>query len=65
MKADSGSLTAVILCGGKGERLRPFTDKFPKPLVPLLDKPLLLIWLSSSSSRESGNLYFALATKPR
>lgn len=34
-------LTAVILCGGKGERLRPFTDKYPKPLVPLLDKPLL------------------------
>jgi NDP-sugar pyrophosphorylase family protein len=42
MKIDPGSLTAVILCGGKGERLRPFTDKFPKPLVPLLDKPLLL-----------------------
>ncbi len=37
----ASSLTAVILCGGKGERLRPFTDKYPKPLVPLLDKPLL------------------------
>lgn len=34
-------LTAVILCGGKGERLRPFTDHLPKALVPLHGKPLL------------------------
>ena len=34
-------LTAVILCGGRGERLKPFSDTLPKPLVPLLDKPLL------------------------
>ena len=33
--------TAVILCGGKGERLRPFTDHLPKALVPLHGKPLL------------------------
>jgi glucose-1-phosphate cytidylyltransferase len=34
-------VTAVLLCGGKGERLRPFTEHFPKPLVPLHGKPLL------------------------
>jgi glucose-1-phosphate cytidylyltransferase len=34
-------LTAVLLCGGKGERLRPFTQTLPKPLVPLNGKPLL------------------------
>jgi glucose-1-phosphate cytidylyltransferase len=34
-------VTAVLLCGGKGERLRPFTEHFPKPLVPLNGKPLL------------------------
>jgi glucose-1-phosphate cytidylyltransferase len=34
-------LTAVLLCGGKGERLRPFTELYPKPLVPLRGKPLL------------------------
>jgi NDP-sugar pyrophosphorylase family protein len=33
--------TAVILCGGKGERLKPFTDHLPKALVPLHGKPLL------------------------
>lgn len=34
-------VTAVLLCGGKGERLRPFTEHLPKPLVPLHGKPLL------------------------
>src|SRR6266849_112570 len=33
--------TAIILCGGRGERLKPFTDHLPKALVPLNGKPLL------------------------
>jgi glucose-1-phosphate cytidylyltransferase len=33
--------TGVILCGGKGERLRPFTEHLPKPLVPLNGRPIL------------------------
>jgi NDP-sugar pyrophosphorylase family protein len=33
---------ALILAGGKGERLRPLTDTLPKPMVPLCDKPILL-----------------------
>jgi NDP-mannose synthase len=32
---------AVILAGGKGTRLVPFTHVFPKPLVPLGEKPIL------------------------
>lgn len=35
----------VILAGGKGTRLRPLTSVFPKPLVPLGDKPVLEILL--------------------
>lgn len=35
--------TAVILAGGKGTRLRPYTVALPKPLVPLGDKPILEI----------------------
>src|SRR5215831_21260813 len=34
-------LRAVVLAGGKGTRLKPFTINFPKPLVPLGDKPVL------------------------
>ena len=34
-------VTALILCGGKGERLRPLTDILPKPLVCLRGRPIL------------------------
>ena len=34
-------ITAIILCGGKGERLRPFTHTLPKALVPIKGRPLL------------------------
>src|SRR3984893_17659619 len=34
-------LRTVILAGGKGVRLRPFTVNFPKPLVPLGDIPII------------------------
>jgi len=32
---------ALILAGGKGERLRPLTDTLPKPMVPICGKPIL------------------------
>jgi glucose-1-phosphate cytidylyltransferase len=34
-------LTAVVLCGGKGERMRPLTEEMPKPLIPIGGRPLL------------------------
>ena len=37
----ASGLRAVILAGGKGVRLHPFTVNFPKPLVPLGDTPVI------------------------
>lgn len=34
-------LEAVIMAGGRGERLRPLTDSTPKPLLPLGNKPII------------------------
>lgn len=42
---------ALIIAGGKGERLRPLTDKLPKPMVPVCGKPILthqVAWLKSA-----------------
>jgi len=36
---------AIILAGGKGTRLKPFTVTIPKPLVPIGDTPILEIVL--------------------
>lgn len=34
-------MKAVILAGGKGRRLAPYTTVFPKPLMPIGDMPIL------------------------
>jgi len=34
-------LLGVILAAGKGTRLLPFSERYPKPILPILGKPLL------------------------
>jgi NDP-sugar pyrophosphorylase family protein len=41
---------AIILAGGKGERLRPFTEDRPKPMVEIMGVPILsyqIQWLQA------------------
>jgi NDP-sugar pyrophosphorylase family protein len=37
------NMQAIILAGGKGTRLAPYTTVFPKPLMPIDDMPILEI----------------------
>lgn len=52
----SQDLTAIILVGGKGERLRPFTETLPKALIPINGHALLyhlLRYLFASATRRA------------
>jgi len=42
---------AVILAGGKGSRLRPFTFSIPKPLVPIGDIPIVELLIRQLQSQ--------------
>jgi len=34
-------MKAMVLAAGRGQRLRPLTDRLPKPMIPVGDRPLL------------------------
>ncbi len=44
-------MKAVILAGGLGTRMQPYTFFMPKPMLPIADKPLLehiILWLKEN-----------------
>jgi NDP-sugar pyrophosphorylase family protein len=47
---------AIILAGGKGTRLRPFTSLIPKPLVPVGDRTILEILIGALKERKVTDL---------
>ena len=50
----------VILCGGKGNRLLPFTSSIPKPMIPCNGQPFL--WHLMHHISEQGVEEFLLLT---
>lgn len=34
-------MKGVIIAGGRGSRLSPLTNELPKPMIPILDKPVM------------------------
>jgi NDP-sugar pyrophosphorylase family protein/aminoglycoside phosphotransferase (APT) family kinase protein len=49
-------INVFILAAGLGERLRPVTNHIPKPLVPVLGKPVLQKVLDSISTQHLGKI---------
>src|SRR5262245_18649668 len=42
MMGENSEIVGVILAGGRGTRMFPFSDHYPKPLLPICNKPLVV-----------------------
>jgi NDP-mannose synthase len=54
------NMKTVILAGGKGTRLAPYTTIFPKPLVPIGDRPILEIIIRQLVSQGLGDIILSI-----
>jgi NDP-sugar pyrophosphorylase family protein len=52
-------MKAVILAGGLGERLRPFTQAIPKPLLPIGEQSLLELQISNLAKHGVDEVFVA------
>ena len=50
----------VIMAGGKGERLKPYTSVLPKPLIPINNKPMLEHIISNFKYFNFSNFHLVL-----
>lgn len=53
-------MEAVLLAGGKGVRLQPYTTILPKPLLPLGDKPMLERLLIQLAEHDFSKVYLSV-----
>jgi len=53
-------MKTVILAGGKGTRLAPYTTIFPKPLVPIGDRPILEIIIRQLAAQGLGDIILSI-----
>lgn len=49
----------IIMAGGKGARLEPFTKILPKPLIPVNDKPIIEL-IIDEFRRQGGKKYYLI-----
>lgn len=58
-------MQAIILAGGKGTRLKPYTTVIPKPLMPLGEQPILEIILKQLKKSGITKVYLAVGYMPQ
>lgn len=53
-------MQAILMAGGLGRRLRPYTLVIPKPLVPILDKPVIEIIIQRLADENFNKIHICL-----
>jgi len=59
------NIPVVIMAGGKGTRLDPFTRILPKPLIPIGDKPVLQIIMDKFAEYEVKEFFLSVNHKAK
>lgn len=59
----SDSVQAVLMCGGLGTRLRPWSYVIPKPMFPIGERPILELLLRRLHKHAIDEIYLALGYK--
>ena len=53
----------VIMAGGKGQRMQPYTKIFPKPLLPIIDETVIDSIISKFLNYRINNFYITINYK--
>jgi NDP-sugar pyrophosphorylase family protein len=59
----SESVQAVLMCGGLGTRLRPWSYVIPKPMFPIGERPILELLLARLHKHAIDEIYLSLGYK--
>ena len=59
------NLNVVIMAGGEGRRLEPFTAVLPKPLIPINDKPIIEHIIENFQKYNISNFHITVNYKSR
>jgi NDP-sugar pyrophosphorylase family protein len=57
------SVQAVLMCGGLGTRLRPWSYVIPKPMFPIGERPILELLLARLRKHDITEIYLSLGYK--
>lgn len=57
-------MKAIIMAGGYGTRLRPLTNELPKPMVPIINKPIIAFIVNLLKKHGITDIAITLGYKP-
>lgn len=63
IKRSNKAMPVVIMAGGKGTRMKPFTDVLPKPLIPLQGKSILEVIMDKFNLFYNSNFFISVNYK--